>query len=546
MRSRTALILALALLLTMVGFTLPTASADGAIKVNPAGVFPIVEGEPYELSVFMALGANIKYEDNTLLNYWQEKTNVKVNLIVAGSEPEQQVNLMLASGENLPDCFSYGLGMDRLTTYGEMGTILQLDDLIKEWTVNVQGIWDYTAPFGEKACRTGDGKLYAVPAFNGCFHCEYSHRGWINTTWLKNLGLAMPTTTDEYYNVLKAFMEGDANGNGDATDEVPLVGITDGWNSTPENFLMDAFVTNSLDYRMNVVDGQLVPAYMTDAWREGLRFYRKLYEEKLLDNDCFVMASTQASMLAVNPKGNQVGSFFSGVPTQLSAEGDIPFQYEAMLPLAGPDGNRSTPYAPSMPWGKFAVTANCKNPEIAVRWADSWLENTPEMYVLQRGGTTGTKEYCYLADPAEGKLGMDGSPALYVVNAAALWRENNVWLADANPTFLSHEMRGGGATSTEEGGYDQELVIYQAALKYSPFKPKEILPPSLTFTEDQAAVAGEIQTMVDTYVKENFAAFVTGKKNIDTDWDAYLGELNKMGVDTLKQTLSDAWHKQYD
>ena len=43
----------------------------------------------------------------------------------------------------------------------------------------------------------------------------------------------MPTTTDEYYEVLKAFKEQDANGNGDPNDEIPLAGCTDGWNSDP-------------------------------------------------------------------------------------------------------------------------------------------------------------------------------------------------------------------------------------------------------------------------------------------------------------------------
>ena len=50
---------------------------------------------------------------------------------------------------------------------------------------------------------------------------------WINQTWLDNLGLDVPTTTEELYTVLKAFKENDPNGNG-IQDEYPLVGGT-GW-----------------------------------------------------------------------------------------------------------------------------------------------------------------------------------------------------------------------------------------------------------------------------------------------------------------------------
>lgn len=55
----------------------------------------------------------------------------------------------------------------------------------------------------------------------------------INKTWLNALNLQIPTTLDELYDVLTAFKNGDPNGNGDPTDEVPLTftigGTTTGW-----------------------------------------------------------------------------------------------------------------------------------------------------------------------------------------------------------------------------------------------------------------------------------------------------------------------------
>ena len=51
----------------------------------------------------------------------------------------------------------------------------------------------------------------------------------------------MPTTTEEFYEVLKAFKTQDPNGNGKA-DEIPLIGSKDGWNQRPQDFLMNAFV----------------------------------------------------------------------------------------------------------------------------------------------------------------------------------------------------------------------------------------------------------------------------------------------------------------
>ena len=52
-------------------------------------------------------------------------------------------------------------------------------------------------------------------------------RSFINKQWLDNLGLSMPTSIDEYYDVLVAFKEQDANGNGDPDDEIPLLFTSD-------------------------------------------------------------------------------------------------------------------------------------------------------------------------------------------------------------------------------------------------------------------------------------------------------------------------------
>ncbi len=63
---------------------------------------------------------------------------------------------------------------------------------------------------------------------------------WIYKPWLDKLGLKMPETTEELYQVLKAFKEQDPNGNGQA-DELPLSTskIGDGWNNSFDLYFMD-------------------------------------------------------------------------------------------------------------------------------------------------------------------------------------------------------------------------------------------------------------------------------------------------------------------
>ena len=95
---------------------------------------------------------------------------------------------------------------------------------------------------------------------------------WINKTWLENLGLEMPTTTEEFENVLKAFKDQDPNGNGVA-DETPLSGSITGWNTGVENPLLCAFLYNdgsSSSYRVNLEDGKVSFAPSMDKFKEGL------------------------------------------------------------------------------------------------------------------------------------------------------------------------------------------------------------------------------------------------------------------------------------
>lgn len=68
-----------------------------------------------------------------------------------------------------------------------------------------------------------DGNIYS---FMSSVYTQ--HKSWtigvqfINKDWLDRVGKDIPTNLDEYYEVLKAFKEMDANGNGDPNDEIPL------------------------------------------------------------------------------------------------------------------------------------------------------------------------------------------------------------------------------------------------------------------------------------------------------------------------------------
>lgn len=57
--------------------------------------------------------------------------------------------------------------------------------------------------------------------------------------------------------------------------------------------------------------------------------------------------------------------------------------------------------------------------------------------------------------------------------------------------------------------------------------------PRTIFTNDETTELSTLKTDITNYMKTMKAQFITGELDIDTNWDAYLAELDKMGLDRL-------------
>ena len=50
------------------------------------------------------------------------------------------------------------------------------------------------------------------------------------------------------------------------------------------------------------------------------------------------------------------------------------------------------------------------------------------------------------------------------------------------------------------------------------------------FTLEEAEEINDIRNSINSYVNESMALFVVGDRNIERDWDAYLRELDRIGL----------------
>ena len=538
-RKLLALIAALALALT-----LPLgALADYAAP----GTWPITT-EPKEITVMVA-NSDIEnsFADFYMTQWYEEKTGVHVNWIdTAHDSFVEKMNLALASGDPIDFITALNNTSTRVTTsqvqkYADQGLILGLNELIDNYAPNMKAALESRDGWRE-SITLSDGEMYTMPYLNECFHCTYYGKMWVNTVWLDNLGLAIPTTTEEFADMLRAFRDQDANGNGDPSDEIPFTGAIDAYHCKVDTYLMSAFIYDDGENRLMVNDDkQIVAVYTDPLFKEGLEYIHGLYEEGLIYPDSFTQ--TRSDRNAIN--GQKYESLFGAMPNchhgiggGRDTDAGEParwLEYQPIKPLVGPNGLQTTRvnYYDNFGLGFLTsfIPATCTDPELVIRWLDLlFTEEGRQMQYLGEYGYSWT-------DPDEGALGVDGSAATYKTITLA---QDDPYYGKMNwgqvfPQYLTKELRSGSqmpAMDTPDGSGLEAYLYYYTAENYEPYgiAIENVVPP-LYFSEDVVSDAARVQTDINTYVEECIAKFITGEMDIESGWDSFQEQLKVIGLD---------------
>lgn len=517
-----------------------TSLVGTAANLTEPGTFPIVK-ETETLRVWASPPSWVgNLEDNWFTKYFEEKTNIKIEWVRANMEDyRDKLNLMLASQTDMPDVIlSWGIGNAQQIAYGGQGLFLPLNELIEQYGSATQQVLAYN-PIIESAITAPDGNIYGLPAINECYHCTYSHKMWINQGWLDELGMEVPKTTEEFYQVLKAFKEKDPNGNGKA-DEIPLT--RGSWQGGIDFFLMNAFIYNEAGNRLMLQDDKVVQAAIQPEWREGLRYLNRLYAEGLIDPEFMLQDDNKVKVLTgLSPQENRVGAVASGAMgfVDWSEDNKVKEQFVALPPLTGPEGvSYAKQYAFGMGTGNFVITKEAKNPALALRFADAiyqlFIDDDYNLY---------GEEGDVWVKAKEGEVGLDGQPAKYNVLKSGEQPNNFTWGNGLN-TFMTADWRN--AQVVTPGSWNHEKILYDETKdKYVGKGPQQPMPGSFMMPEAEATEWEELNNAVIKYLDESVDKFVTGNLDLDKDWDTYLSNLEKIGYNRLAELTQSAYDRQY-
>ena len=435
-------------------------------------------------------------------------TGIHVNWVqVPGSELATKLNLSLSSGD-YPDIM-YATP-ELVNQYLDTGIFLDLTEIMPERMPNV---YQQVQAYGALKDITDDsGKIWFVPKLEGSV--AMWEIDWINQSWLDELDLEVPKTTDELYEVLKAFKA--AKGD----DCIPMT--MGPWADKLHNFYY-AFNTWS-DWQMfsEETGMEYGPYDHAEEMRACLTYLNKLYSEGLLDNEYLTRDDDAINAMISN---NQTGYFYAWADdaSRLIEGGTLGVNYSYVNPLKGPEGYSGW-YGCNPVTMRFYINANSKVLDKVIEMCDYiFSEEGRNLFTWGVEGVTykvvdGKKEFvAEIMDNPAGPL--DGRRQFGV-----------------NPVSFLH-------VSEWEGwlGVLPEYVMMIAANTADSVAPAQ---PLLSSTVDEEIELANLMTDIKKYVDSQLPLFINGTLNTESDFDAFIAQLEKMGIKDAK-AIKDAQFQRW-
>ena len=459
--------------------------------------------------------AGVSYNDGTAVQKEIEnRTGVHIEWDTYSSDVETVLQTRLASLEGLPDMveippFDSNVGVD---TYSSNGVLIPLNDLIKEYAPNIQALFN-KYPALEAMCTSSDGNIYALAGWWGDINDYVPDYLYIRQDWLDNLGLEMPETVDELYDVLVAFKEQDANGNGNPDDEIPMAtknGIKQLY------YLMTGFGydTNSLWYTDD--NGEVHYAAVEDQYKDMLAFLNKCYSEGLISDDL------DGTLLTQNITEDKVGIVCHDPADNMASSDDLALtsnpecDYEFMPVLQANENGTAQMTKRGLTWHYYGITSACENPETAIQWID-YVYASEDGLMLYNYGIEGMS-YEYDADGNIQFTDLITNNETYTSAFSAL-RSIGAW-----PTYFINDS-GEAFMKIFEGTKVETACKDAYGNMEDPF-------PEMLGTAEESEVYTSVWPDLSTYLDEMFTAFVIGTESLD-NFDKYVETAYSMGMQDI-------------
>jgi putative aldouronate transport system substrate-binding protein len=483
-------------------------------------------GTPRPITWWLSLNANVSANYANLGSTpfgkgLMQRTGVAVEFLhpPAGGASEQ-FNLMVADG-NLPDLMEYNWlgypgGPEKAIADG---VIIPLNDVFAKYCPNLTAFLK-THPEYDRMIRTDNGNYYCFPMIRDDPKLLNATGLVIRKDWLDELGLAVPTTIDEWYTVLKTFKE-KKGGVPLAFESFFLLSY-----EMPFAYAFDTMYGRYVDMNGKIRLGQVDPGY-----RDFLATMAKWYKEGLIDPDFASATFDQVSAKMTNgTSGASIAYMGSRMGVWInSGRATNPNFKLVAAPMPSLRKGENAKFSPiSIPYnyagGCVGITTSCSDIERAARLLDWGYSEAGRLFY--NFGIEGESYTMVNGQPVFTSLIMknpQGRPMAQIMAAYARSNYNGPFIQDVR---YSQQY--------------QSLPEQKDAMSVwsIPESIKRVVPP-ITPTPEESREYAIIINDINTYANEMILKFILGTENLSR-WDTYVNIINGMKLSRALEIQNNA------
>ncbi len=470
--------------------------------------------------------------------YWQElyeTTNVKIELMkLPSTDTMTKLNALFMSGQEPDGIFSSFMSDADVDQLVASELLLPLTEYVKDPEVmpNFHERVLSESPSTLGVITSPDGEIYALPRYDALEANYLESPMFINKLWVEKAGWKVEDikTIDDLEAVLTYFAENDMNGNG-KDDEIPFMVKADHSANHFEAFLGlygIATKNGSKENYVYVEDGKVKFAPTSQGFKDAMIKLNDWYEKGLIWEEAF---TATADTFNAKYRGEEA---VIGLYMYYSLSAATSDQYVTLLPVEVEGYEPKWYVNPGLKGAKsqFVITKDCENADILLAWLDQFykFENTwrwkngeeeDGRYTIENGVYKTNNEY--KKDVAlQEKLNKE-KPAIGTL------------ISFATMAYTAEDYASGKLELSEE--YQRLQENYEL---YRPYLNDEIWPRPY-MSADVTTRISELRTDIFTTVDQKKAEWITGKADIEADWDAYCESLKKMGVDELVSLMQESY-----
>ena len=520
--------------------------------INLDGTLPIIKDpkafeEKYgKISMLLVNSADrvVAPGELAMVKKWAEDTGVEFDWKpIPGEGAQEKINLMLASGDDLPDVFwNFGDGKSGniVVQYADQDIFIPTENLINNYMPSLKKILDAHPTYWTEI-KAPDGHTYGFPYIEEMYGLVLTGGPLlINKNWLDKVGKKVPTTVDEWVDCLKAFRDGgDLNGNGKA-DEIPMAtwfGANDTFGSYNMFYRFTGAFGQADSYcggnayadHLRLIDGKVTFTAMDPAFKDTAAFFNMLNKEKLIWNGSFesdASAAYQSSLIKEDVA--RIGCFGTWTDQEITNL-DVHDEYVAVPRLKGTKGGTGfeNNYSELQDSSDTAITTSCKFPHVVARFVD-YMVGDPAISIQSNWGAEG---YNYKKDDK----GVLRTPLDDKGRYVAQTEYKTFGEARVNSTPCRGSMVVLNEYYDKVAGYAYDAVQLLENQKVNGkeeiMKEYVTIPRVLMTTEELSRLA-QIQPTISDIFDRYINQWVTGGVT-DDNWNSYLEELKGAGVEEL-------------